>query len=52
LLNNNLRDTVSVRQQRDLDTLQILDEWNTVRMQHDRDLEIIDGNVTKTDHSL
>lgn len=49
---NNQRHTSRARQEHDFDTALVLDEWNAAKTQHDRELEIIDGNVAKTDHSL
>ena len=42
----------SANRQQDLDTAQILDEWDLARTQYAKELEIIDTNVAKTDHTL
>ncbi|KAH0352647.1 hypothetical protein KCU83_g3356, partial [Aureobasidium melanogenum] len=40
------------RQLRDFDTSLVLDEWDIAKTQYNRELEVIDGNIAKTDHSL
>ncbi|THW78325.1 hypothetical protein D6D18_09660, partial [Aureobasidium pullulans] len=52
VLGNAIGETLRTGQQRDLDTSQVLDEWNIARTQYDRELEVINGKVAKTDHSL
>ena len=38
--------------QQDREHTEILDDWNAARARHEKELEIVDGNVAKTDRSL
>lgn len=49
---NTQEDAVSTGRQHDFNISQVLEEWNVARTQHNKELEVVDGNIAKTDHSL